>query len=119
MTYEVTGSPTVQPPTTSSACPLAAWHEQFRQRLGEAIENGGPSLDTIARSLSVSRRTVQRRLAALGTTWRAELDTTRRRRAQQAREAGTTSTRLARQLGYADPRSARRALRRWDNGAAQ
>jgi AraC-like DNA-binding protein len=98
-TYEVTG-----------------WYEQFRRRLGEAIETGRPSLDGIARSLALSRRTVQRRLADQGTTWRAELDSARRCRAQQAREAGTTSTRLARQLGYADPRSVRRAQRRWDNG---
>jgi AraC-like DNA-binding protein len=101
-TYEVTGSP--------------GWYEQFRQRLGEAIETGGPSLDAIARSLAVSRRTVQRRLADRGTTWRAELDSARRCRAQQAREAGATGTKLARELGYADPRSVRRALRRWNNG---
>jgi len=118
MTYGVSGSPGIRPPSVS-ACPQAAWHEQFRQRLGEVIETGRPSLDAIARSLAVSPRTVQRRLAAMGTTWRAELDRARRGRAQQARQVGTTSTRLARQLGYADPRSVRRAQRRWDNGVAQ
>jgi AraC-like DNA-binding protein len=118
MTYRFTGSPSVRPPS-ASACPLAAWHDQFRQELGEVIETGRPSLNAISRSLALSPRTVQRRLAALGTTWRAELDRARRRRAQQARQAGTTNTRLARQLGYSDPRSVRRAQRRWDKGAAQ
>ncbi|HEX5296300.1 MAG TPA: hypothetical protein VFW50_04865 [Streptosporangiaceae bacterium] len=36
----------------------------------------------------------------------------RARQALQASSPGMTS--LARQLGYADPRSVRRALRRWD-----
>lgn len=46
---------------------------------------------------------------------RAELDAERRRSADDAaRQRGTLDlTRLARQLGYADPRSASRTLRRW------
>lgn len=94
--------------------PPATWREHFQRVLAEAIEHGSPSLEAVARHLAVSVRTLQRQLAMHGTTWRAELDTARRRRAERARLAGTTDmVRLARQLGYLDPRSARRTLRRW------
>jgi AraC-like DNA-binding protein len=94
----------------------ASWPEHFRRQLGEAIEDGSASLDALARRLALSSRTLQRRLAEHGTTWRAELDIVRQRHARYASESGAVSTtRLARQLGYADSRSLRRARRRWDS----
>ena len=91
------------------------WYRQFQTQLEEVIAEGRPSLQVLARRLTVSTRTLQRRLAEHGTTWRAELETARQLRAQRARQAGPIGmTRLASHLGYADPRSARRALRRWD-----
>ena len=100
--------------------PPATWREHFQRVLAEAIEHGSPSLEAVARRLAVSVRTLQRQLATHGTTWRAELDTARRRRAERARQAGTTDMiRLARQLGYLDPRSARRTLRRWSQADNQ
>jgi AraC-like DNA-binding protein len=94
--------------------PPATWQHRFQQQLSEMIGQGTPpSLGAVARQMLVSPRTLQRQLAEHGTTWRAELDTVRRRHAERA---GTSSvTRLARQLGYADARSARRALRRWNS----
>jgi AraC-like DNA-binding protein len=98
---------------------LAAWHEHFRRQLSDMIECGAPSLEAMARHMAISTRTLQRQLAEHGTTWRAELDAARRRHAQQARQAGPPSmTRLARELGFADARSARRAVRRWDMAQA-
>ena len=99
------------------APPPATWYERFQQLLDGALEASSPSLGEIARQLAMSARTLQRRLAECGTTWRAELDAARRRRAQRATIDGESgATKLARQLGYADPRSARRALRRWGGG---
>jgi len=95
----------------------ATWHDHFHRQLAEAIEQGCPSLAAVAHRMSLSTRTLQRRLAEHGTTWRAELDAARQHHADQA--GPVTITRLARQLGYADPRSARRALRRWDNPTTQ
>jgi AraC-like DNA-binding protein len=101
---------------TFPAPPPATWYERFQQLVDEALGSGSPSLAEIARHLAISARTLQRRLADYGTTWRAELDAARRRRAGTARlEGGPDAAKLARQLGYADPRSARRALRRWDS----
>lgn len=100
---------TLPPPTQLT------WLDHFRQALDEAISRGGPSLEGVAGNLSVSPRTLQRRLAEHGTAWRGELEAARRRRVLLAREDGTpTMSALARQLGYADPRSARRALQRWN-----
>lgn len=91
------------------------WLERFHWQLAEVIEHGSPSLRAVARGLAVSPRTLQRQLAAHGTTWRAELESLRQRRASQARQRGAASmVSLARSLGYTDPRSVRRALRRWD-----
>lgn len=92
-----------------------SWYGRFRLLLAEAVDHGSPSLGAVAQRMAVSTRTLQRQLAAHGTTWRAELDELRRSRAQQAHHDGTVSVgSLARHLGYSDPRSARRALRRWD-----
>jgi AraC-like DNA-binding protein len=95
------------------AAPLADWLELFRVRLAQALAAGTPTLAEVARRMTASTRTVQRRLAEHGTTWRAELESARRR---LARESGADRTALARRLGYADARSVRRALWQW-NGA--
>jgi AraC-like DNA-binding protein len=92
----------------------ADWLGHFRQVLADAIGEGPISMTALARRLAVSTRTLQRRLAEHGTTWRTELETARQHRARQAITAGRPSmARLAHQLSYTDPRSARRALRRW------
>ena len=90
------------------------WVERFRARLADALGHGAPSLASVAHQLAVSPRTLQRRLAEHGTTWREELDCARRQRARLARLSGVPSiAHLTSQLGYEDSRSARRALRRW------
>ena len=87
------------------------WLGQFRLQLDAMLAAGGPSLDRAAAELSVSPRTLQRRLSEHETTWRAELDSARQRHTDQASATGTRQ--LAGRLGYADPRSVRRARRRW------
>jgi AraC-like DNA-binding protein len=100
------------------APPPVTWHGHFQRLLARSIEAGSPSLESVAKQMAVSPRTLQRQLAEHGTTWRAELNAARERRAVKARQSGTVSTAaLARQLAYSDPRSLRRALRRWDNEA--
>jgi AraC-like DNA-binding protein len=100
--------------------PRATWHEHFRHLLADALEHGDPSITALARRLAISPRTLQRRLAEHGTTWRAELDRARQALARHYSPAGPPGVaRLARQLGYYDPRSVRRALLRWDDDAAE
>jgi hypothetical protein len=93
--------------------PAVPWFGHFQQALEETIGQGCPSLHAVAGKLAVSPRTLQRRLAGHGTTWRAELDAIRQRRLARA-DGSLPMTSLARQLGYAGPRSTRRALRRWN-----
>jgi AraC-like DNA-binding protein len=91
--------------------PDATWQQHFRLLLAEALDDGSLSLSAIARRMTISPRTLQRQLAEHGTTWRSELDAARRRRADLLRHGDPAS--LARHLGYAHPRSASRAIRRW------
>lgn len=87
------------------------WLGQFRLKLDAMLAAGSPSIDRAASGLSVSTRTLQRRLTEYETTWRAELDSARQRRTDQS--SATSAYQLAATLGYADPRSVRRARRRW------
>ncbi|MFI1969808.1 hypothetical protein BLA24_03425 [Streptomyces cinnamoneus] len=92
------------------------WESRFRRLLTESLADGTVGLDAMARRLAVSPRTLQRRLADAGTTWRAELDAARRTRAEKAaRQGGTPVSVLADRLGYSDARSLRRARRRWED----
>jgi AraC-like DNA-binding protein len=95
------------------------WYEHFRNVLEEAIDQGLPSLEATARRMAVSPRTLQRRLFEHGTTWRAELESARQHRARAAAaDSGrATPEELAGRLGYAGPRSVRRAMKRWCDGA--
>jgi transcriptional regulator GlxA family with amidase domain len=79
------------------------------------MEDGAPcGVDEVARRMSVSVRTLQRRLADWGTTWSAQLDEIRCRRAREADLFANPSMQsLAARLGYSDVRSVRRAMRRW------
>ena len=98
--------------------PSVTWHGHFQRLLARSIAAGSPSLESVAKQMAVSPRTLQRQLAERGTTWRAELNAARQRRAEKARQSRTVSNAaLARQLAYSDARSVRRALRRWDDEA--
>lgn len=95
-----------------SPAPPADWRESFRVQLAHSLAAGTPTLAEAARRMAISTRTVQRRLAEYGTTWRAELDAVRQRLASSS---GAGRTALARRLGYADERSVRRVMRRWES----
>lgn len=86
------------------------WLDRFRQVARESLASG-PSLEGVAAGLATSPRTLQRRLAEHGTTWRKELDRIRESEFDLMQPAGLNS--LVRRLGYADVRSLSRALRRW------
>jgi AraC-like DNA-binding protein len=92
----------------------ATWLDHFRRVLDKELERGSPPLPSVARRLALSPRTLQRRLAEHSTSWRAELDRARQRRVgQSSHHPDANLGRLARQMGYVSPRSARRALDRW------
>jgi AraC-like DNA-binding protein len=73
----------------------------------------GPTatLSRLAEAVGCSERTVHRRLAEAGTTFRAELDAVRAHVARNA--GGRPADEVAELLGYSDARACRRAARRW------
>jgi AraC-like DNA-binding protein len=96
--------------------PLAtAWPHRVATALTAALDEGDASLSAVARRLATSPRTLQRRLAEAGTTWRQELERVRLARAQAA--GPSSPRRQARLLGYADADTMRRSERRWNLAA--
>ncbi|MGW5350773.1 AraC family transcriptional regulator ligand-binding domain-containing protein [Streptomyces sp. NPDC004031] len=98
----------VPPPRPTGPLP------DLRRAILTQFADGRPSLATAARQLAVSPRTLQRRLAESGTTWRAELDAVRQEFSLGLRRTGNWSAQqAAARLGYAEARSLRRARSRW------
>ncbi|MFC9997216.1 AraC family transcriptional regulator ligand-binding domain-containing protein [Nocardia sp. NPDC127526] len=88
-----------------------SWIDRLALVLDASLANGAATLDSVARQLHTSPRSLQRRLTDSGTSWRHELDRARLRRFEQA--AHLSRARQAELLGYADPASLRRAVARW------
>jgi AraC-like DNA-binding protein len=83
-----------------------------RQLAGRAV--GFPALTELARARHVSARTLKRKLAEHGTSYRELLDELRRARALSLlASADHTVEQVAEQLGYSDPANFNRAFRRW------
>lgn len=91
------------------------WLEQLGDAIDLALADGAATLEVVARRLLTSPRSLQRRLAEAGTTWRREVDHARRRRLQRAEHLPRAQQ--AEFLGYADPASLRRAVQRWRDHA--
>jgi AraC-like DNA-binding protein len=72
-----------------------------------------PSLDDVARRLGLSPRTLRRRLAEAGTTYRQQLDDVLAARARELLDEGAGSAQIAYALGFSDASAVRRASRRW------
>lgn len=88
--------------------------ERVRAALLEALPSGLASMDTIARKLMVSKRTLQRRIEAEGTTYQQLLDTTRTDLATHYLESTTLSVaEISFLLGFSEPNSFYRAFRVW------
>jgi AraC-like DNA-binding protein len=93
------------------------WSETVRAVLGGGLSNT-TSLRSVARALAVSPRTLQRRLADDGTSWRGVLDAARCERATELLRQGAGAEVVAHEIGYSGSRALRRALRRWQVGAS-
>ncbi|MEU8761547.1 helix-turn-helix domain-containing protein [Streptomyces sp. NPDC048659] len=100
--------------TLAASVPLHDWLALFRATLRDAALDGDAALPTAAARLSVSPRTLQRRLDDHGTTWSAELESVRRAEVTHLlRTTGLSVAAIAERSGYADARTLRRAVVRW------
>jgi AraC-like DNA-binding protein len=87
--------------------------DQVRVLITQRIEDGAPMAE-VAAALALSERSLRRRLAAAGTTFRDLLDEVRRDLARELLEAGTLQVEdVAQRLGYAEASSFIVAHRRW------
>ncbi|WP_018352666.1 AraC family transcriptional regulator [Longispora albida] len=101
--------------TLAEARPVRTWLEAFHAAACQAsAEEPNPSLATIAARMGTTTRTLQRRLAEHGTTWRTEAEAARAQRACELIRASQLPLHaIAARTGYSDPRALRRAVRRW------
>lgn len=88
--------------------------ERVRAALVELLPAGEDSIESVARDLAVSTRTLQRQLQAEETSFQSVLNATRERLAvHYLRQEGLSSAEIAFLLGYSDVRSFNRAFRSW------
>jgi AraC-like DNA-binding protein len=86
---------------------------RVRAALIDRLPDGEPPQPSIARIIGMSSRTLQRRLAAEGTSYQTILAETRAELARSYLAAGWSVTDTAFTLGFADANSFSRAFRRW------
>jgi len=87
---------------------------RVRRLITEALRNGEPNPKEIGKKLSLSERTLQRRLREEQTTFAELLDSARRELAElYVGEPGVAAYEVAFLLGYSEPSAFHRAFRRW------
>jgi AraC-like DNA-binding protein len=87
-----------------------------RQAIVEAMQEGAPTLTHVAKAMSMSPRTLERRLKEHGLVFKTLLDDTRRRFALDYLKTRKRSlTEIAYLLGYSEASAFNRAFKRWTN----
>jgi AraC-like DNA-binding protein len=105
-------NPDVECPGDSAACTTFA--ERVRILVAGLVQDGDSGLNLLARTTCRSKRTLQRLLAAEGTSYAALLDAVRRDAAiQQLTVPVAPISAIATGVGYRHPSSLSRAVRRW------
>ena len=88
--------------------------QDVRRLLARELQGGDPSLPRVARSLSLSERTLRRRLTAEGASFEGLLGEVRREAAEIALDDPRLSVgEIAFLLGFSEPGSFARAFKRW------
>lgn len=89
--------------------------ERVEHVLAEILPSGRLSIETVARELALSKRTLQRRLFEEGTSWQKVLDRSRQLLARHYLcNTNLGATELSFLLGFEDPNSLFRAFKRWE-----
>ncbi len=94
------------------------WIDAVRKHIRDSLERDGPRIDAAARELRCSERTLRRRLAEQGTSFRALLDGVRCDRALALLRSGRWNVcEVADALRFADATAFSRSFRRWTGQA--
>jgi AraC-like DNA-binding protein len=95
----------------------ASMTERTRETLTRMLVSTCPSVVSVAQVLNVSPRTLNRRLADEGTTFKALLEEARHALARQLlRETHLTATEISAVLHYTTPSAFSRAFKHWEDG---
>jgi len=87
---------------------------EVQRALAARVAGGDTRIDTIARHLAMSARSLQRRLSAEGVTYQALVEETRKEAAGRYVAGSTLSLgEIAYLVGYSEPASFHRAFKRW------
>lgn len=97
--------------------PDAAFLREARAALESTLMDGASDVGALARAFATSPRTLQRRLAACGTSFQRLLDDVRREVALGHLERGCSVTDTAFLLGFSELSAFSRAFRRWTGRA--
>jgi AraC-like DNA-binding protein len=93
---------------------------EVRRVLASRIARGDTQIQSVARVLSTSTRSLQRRLAAVGVSYNRLLDQVRKEAAERyLSDSPLSITEIAYLLGYSEPAAFNRAFRRWCDGTPQ
>jgi AraC-like DNA-binding protein len=86
----------------------------IRKTIAEAMREGVPTLERIAKTLALSERSLERRLKERGTNFKKLVEDTRRRfAANYLKDREHTLTQIAFLLGYSEVSAFNRAFKRW------
>jgi len=87
---------------------------EVQRALTAQVAGGDTRIDTIARHLAMSARSLQRRLSAEGVTYQDLVEETRKETARRYVASSTLSlAEIAYLVGYSEPASFHRAFKRW------
>lgn len=90
--------------------------DKLRHAVRQALKQGEPNVERLATRLHLSGRTLQRRLADLGTSFQEVLDQVRFDLAREyLKDSRLDLSQVAYLLGYSELRAFDRAFRRWAN----
>ncbi|XXY44574.1 AraC family transcriptional regulator ligand-binding domain-containing protein [Sorangium sp. So ce269] len=104
--------------TAVAALPSSAsLSERVGSMLRAELDVAAPRLESMARRLHMSARTLQRRLQEEGTSFQDLVDRERRVRASDLLDRGASAKEAALLVGFAEPGSLSRARKRWSAGA--
>ena len=92
----------------------ATFRQSVRAAIWSALADGKPSLERVARALDVAPRTLQRRLAAEGTSLQGEIEQIRQTMGTaMLRDHSYSVDEVAFLLGYSEPSAFYRSFKRW------
>jgi AraC-like DNA-binding protein len=93
--------------------PASSWQERVRGVIADGLVHGDYAAERVAWRCGVGERTLRRRLAQAGTTYRALVDDVRKERALLLLANEDSVSSVAQHLGFSDATAFARAFRRW------